>query len=78
MNSVRLPDDDDKEKLEYLLANGGGKEIGDVIEDLLGYHPEEILVLAFKIAINQSLESESSIDINDLINQYNEWQDSLS
>ena len=78
MNTVRLPDDEDREKLDFLIENGDAIDLETLVADILGYAPEGIVVLAIKIAMEESLQSGDSIDVNYLVNEYKEWQDSMT
>ncbi len=75
LNSVRLPDDKDTKKINYLIDSGKGVKLESIVNEILGYEIEEIVILAINIAIEQHLEMNESINIDKLVRQYLEWQE---
>ena len=75
MSGIRAPiDKDEEERFQQLVDEGFGKSIEEVLTDLLGNEICSSIIVATEFAISQALKSGESIDINQILKSYIDWQ----
>ena len=75
MSGIRAPiDKDEEERFHQLVDEGFGKSIEEVLTDLLGNEICSSIIVAAELAISQALKSGESIDINQILKSYIDWQ----
>ena len=76
MSNVRGPKDaNERERLMNYIASGGGVTLEEVLEGILRESVDELLLTAIRISLEQAIIENRSIDIQQLLEQYLEWQE---
>lgn len=76
---VRQPNDDiERFKARLALASGAGISIEDFLTKIIGEAPDEALVEAVKMRLEQAQESEQAIDIQGYVKDFIAWRESLA